>query len=117
MNDMPKFDRRTFVVGALAGAIVAVEAFKAARGIRGSTGLIFVPALTGLGAPEWDPTARGLVIGITRGTTAAHLARATLEEGLAVFSERFASVVLAEQPMWAACVMENRLLSLRLILR
>jgi glycerol kinase len=40
---------------------------------------VFVPALTGLGAPDWDPTARGLVIGITRGTTAAHLARATLE--------------------------------------
>ena len=40
---------------------------------------MFVPALTGLGAPEWDPTARGLVIGITRGTTRAHLARATLE--------------------------------------
>jgi glycerol kinase len=40
---------------------------------------VFVPALTGLGAPDWDPTARGLVIGITRGTTRAHLARATLE--------------------------------------
>jgi glycerol kinase len=41
--------------------------------------VVFVPALTGLGAPEWDPTARGLIIGITRGTTAAHLARATLD--------------------------------------
>jgi len=38
-----------------------------------------VPALTGLGAPDWDPHARGLVIGITRGTTRAHLVRATLE--------------------------------------
>ena len=37
------------------------------------------PALTGLGAPDWDPSARGLVIGITRATTRAHLARATLE--------------------------------------
>ena len=40
---------------------------------------MFVPALTGLGAPDWDPQARGLIIGITRGTTSAHIARATLE--------------------------------------
>ena len=39
----------------------------------------FVPALTGLGAPHWDPRARGAVVGITRGTTRAHLARAALE--------------------------------------
>src|SRR5207302_6288546 len=39
----------------------------------------FVPALTGLGAPHWDPYARGTIVGITRGTTAAHLARAALE--------------------------------------
>jgi len=38
-----------------------------------------VPALTGLGAPDWDPTARGAILGITRSTTRAHLARATLE--------------------------------------
>ncbi len=42
-------------------------------------GLVFVPALTGLGAPDWDPRARGTIVGITRGTTRAHLARATLE--------------------------------------
>ncbi|MGB9755300.1 MAG: glycerol kinase GlpK [Desulfurella sp.] len=42
-------------------------------------GVYFVPALVGLGAPFWDPYARGLIIGITRGTTKAHLARATLE--------------------------------------
>jgi glycerol kinase len=41
--------------------------------------VVFVPALTGLGAPHWDPYARGTIVGITRGTTAAHLARATLE--------------------------------------
>ena len=40
---------------------------------------MFVPALTGLGAPHWDPHARGLIIGITRGTTRAHIVRATLE--------------------------------------
>ncbi len=42
-------------------------------------GVYFVPALTGLGAPHWRPEARGIIHGITRGTTAAHLARATLE--------------------------------------
>ena len=41
--------------------------------------VVFVPALTGLGAPHWDPHARGALLGITRGTTRAHLARATLE--------------------------------------
>src|SRR5262249_40012340 len=40
---------------------------------------VFVPALTGLGSPWWDPDARGLVAGITRGTTRAHLVRAALE--------------------------------------
>ncbi len=44
-----------------------------------SGGVVFVPALTGLGAPHWDPDARGAIVGITRGTTRAHLARATLE--------------------------------------
>ena len=42
-------------------------------------GVHFVPALSGLGAPYWDPHARGTIVGITRGTTRAHLARATLE--------------------------------------
>src|SRR5262249_60357727 len=44
-----------------------------------SAGVVFVPALTGLGAPDWDPDARGAVFGITRGTRRAHLIRATLE--------------------------------------
>jgi glycerol kinase len=39
----------------------------------------FVPALTGLGSPHWDPDARGTIVGLTRGSTRAHLARATLE--------------------------------------
>lgn len=42
-------------------------------------GIYFAPALTGLGTPHWDPFARGLIGGITRGTTAAHIARAALE--------------------------------------
>lgn len=44
-----------------------------------SQGVIFIPALTGLGAPHWDPDTRGTLFGITRGTTRAHIARATLE--------------------------------------
>ncbi|HRI66664.1 MAG TPA: glycerol kinase, partial [Polyangium sp.] len=50
-----------------------------ARTVEASDGVMFVPALSGLGAPYWDADARGVVCGITRGTTAAHLARATLE--------------------------------------
>jgi glycerol kinase len=50
-----------------------------ARSVDDSGGVVFVPALTGLGAPDWDPDARGAIFGLTRGTTTAHLARATLE--------------------------------------
>ncbi len=50
-----------------------------ARKVSSSDGCVFVPALAGLGAPYWDQAARGTITGITRGTTAAHLARATLE--------------------------------------
>ncbi len=50
-----------------------------AKSVESSDGVHFVPALAGLGAPYWDPHARGTITGITRGTTKAHLARATLE--------------------------------------
>ena len=50
-----------------------------ARQVADSGGVVFVPALTGLGAPHWRSDARGQISGLTRGTTAAHLARATLE--------------------------------------
>ena len=50
-----------------------------ARSLSGNDGVYFVPALTGLGAPYWDPAARGTLVGITRGTTRAHLVRAALE--------------------------------------
>jgi len=50
-----------------------------ARSVPDNGGVYFVPALTGLGAPHWRPDARGLVTGITRGTTHAHFARAALE--------------------------------------
>ncbi len=50
-----------------------------AASVEDSGGVYFVPALTGLGAPYWDQYARGTIIGMTRGTTQAHIARATLE--------------------------------------
>jgi glycerol kinase len=50
-----------------------------AASVKDTGGVSFVPALSGMGAPHWDADARGTVIGISRGTTAAHIARATLE--------------------------------------
>jgi glycerol kinase len=50
-----------------------------AASLEGNDGVYFVPALTGLGAPHWDPYARGTIVGLTRGSGRAHLARATLE--------------------------------------
>jgi glycerol kinase len=50
-----------------------------ARQVPDTDGVHFVPAFTGLGAPYWDPQARGALLGLTRGTGAAHIARATLE--------------------------------------
>ncbi|MCM3885798.1 glycerol kinase GlpK [Frankia sp. R82] len=50
-----------------------------AASLPGNDGVYFVPALAGLGAPHWDPRARGTLLGLTRGTSRAHLARAVLE--------------------------------------
>jgi glycerol kinase len=50
-----------------------------ARSLEGNDGVYFVPALTGLGSPHWDPYARGTIVGLTRGNGRAHLARAALE--------------------------------------
>ena len=57
----------------------AAETAAIAATVESSDGVVFVPALTGLGAPHWDPHARGTILGLTRGTTRAHLVRATLE--------------------------------------
>jgi len=57
----------------------ASEIESLAASVPDSGGVAFVPALTGLGAPHWDPDARGAILGLTRGTTKAHLARAALE--------------------------------------
>ena len=57
----------------------AAEAGPLAGSVPDSGDVVFVPALTGLGAPWWDPHARGTILGITRGTTRAHLVRATVQ--------------------------------------
>jgi len=63
-------------LGVIAGA---AESEALAREVGSTDGVFFVPALTGLGSPHWDPEARGLICGLTRGTTRAHLVRAALE--------------------------------------
>ena len=57
----------------------AAETAALAASLASNDGVYFVPALTGLGSPHWDPYARGTIVGLTRGSTRAHLARATLE--------------------------------------
>jgi glycerol kinase len=57
----------------------AAESEELARSVESTDGVVFVPALTGLGAPHWEPNARGAIFGLTRGTTRAHLVRAALE--------------------------------------
>ncbi len=57
----------------------AAEIEALAASVPDNGGVVFVPALTGLGAPDWDPDARGLIIGLSRGTTSGHIARAALE--------------------------------------
>jgi len=73
----------------------AAETEMLARSIASNDGVYFVTALTGLGAPAWEPNARGMIVGLTRGTGRAHLARAALEamaystaDVLALMSER-----------------------------
>ncbi len=57
----------------------SAESEALATSIDSTDGVVVVPALTGLGAPHWDPGARGTIVGITRGTTSAHITRAALE--------------------------------------
>ena len=57
----------------------AAESEELARSLDSNDGVYLVPAFTGLGSPHWDPYARGTVVGLTRGTGRAHLARAALE--------------------------------------
>ncbi len=57
----------------------SADSEKLAESLESNEGVYFVPALVGLGAPYWDPSARGMIIGITRGTRREHFARAALE--------------------------------------
>lgn len=66
-----------------------------AKQVKDTGGVVFVPALAGLGAPHWRPEARGVIRGIDRSTTAAHLARATLE-GIAFLIHDLAEAMRAE---------------------
>ena len=76
-----------FVAGALVGWLrdglgiieKASDIEQLASGVTDTGGVMVVPALTGLGTPHWDPFARGLIIGLSRATTKAHVARAALE--------------------------------------
>ena len=82
----------------------AAEVNALAASVEDSGGVIVVPAFVGLGAPHWDPRARGAMFGLTRGTTAAHIARATLD-GIAF---QVADVLEAME-----CDMGGRLANLR----
>jgi glycerol kinase len=57
----------------------AAEVEALAASVPDNGGVVLVPAFAGLGAPHWDPYARGTIVGLSRGTTAGHIARATLE--------------------------------------
>ena len=62
------------------GVIQSSDQIRSLAGsVPDSGGVVFVPAFAGLGAPHWDPRARGMMIGLTRGTTKAHIARAAVE--------------------------------------
>ncbi len=75
-----------------------------AASVRDSGGVYLVPAFAGLGAPHWDAYARGAILGVTRGTTAAHLARAALES----IAFQSAEVLLAMQNDAAHALAELR---------
>jgi glycerol kinase len=94
-----------FVAGALVqwlrdelGLIERSEDIEAlALTVADSAGVTIVPAFTGLGAPDWDPRARGAILGLTRGTTRAHIARAALE-AIALSSAELVAAMNADLP-------------------
>jgi glycerol kinase len=73
----------------------AADTEELARSVESTDDVWFVPALTGLGAPHWDPHARGAIVGISRGTSRAHVARATLES-IAYQSADVANAIVEE---------------------
>jgi glycerol kinase len=97
----------------------AAEIEALAGSVADSGGVAFVPAFAGLGAPHWDPYARGAIFGLTRGTTAAHLARAALESialqvvDLVSALEHEAGLTLAELRVDGGATANNLLLQLQ----
>jgi glycerol kinase len=87
-----------------------------AASVSDNGGVYLVPAFAGLGAPHWDPYARGLVVGITRGTTSGHLARAALEsiayqvDDLLAAVQRDSGISLAELRVDGGASTNNALL-------
>ncbi|MEX2112640.1 MAG: glycerol kinase GlpK [Pirellulales bacterium] len=87
-----------------------------ANSVESSDGVYLVPAFVGLGAPYWDPYARGTIVGITRGTTAAHIALAAIESmafqsrDLLEAMERDAGVRLAELKVDGGASVNNRMM-------
>jgi glycerol kinase len=84
----------------------AAQSEDLARRTSSTEGVYFVPALVGLGAPHWEPHARGTIVGLTRGTTRAHLVRAALEamaystaDVLAVMRERMSATAALDAPL------------------
>jgi len=97
----------------------AAESEQLAASVPDTGDVYFVPALTGLGTPYWDPYARGTIVGISRGTTRAHLVRATLEamafqtvDVLRAMSEDAAAAIPALRVDGGACA-NNLLLQLQ----
>jgi glycerol kinase len=94
----------------------AAETEALAQSIAANDGVYFVPALAGLGAPHWDAYARGSLFGITRGTTRAHIARATLESicyqtrDVAEAMERDSGITLKELRVDGGAVNNNFLM-------
>jgi glycerol kinase len=82
----------------------AAEIESLASSVPHADGVVFVPAMVGLGAPHWRPEARGMIHGITRGTTRAHIARATLD-GIAL---QISDIVTAMERDYGADVSELR---------
>ena len=83
-----------------------VEALAAS--VDSADGVVVVPAFTGLGAPHWDPDARGTILGVTRGTTAAHLARATLDGVAHQTADLLAAMTADVEAAGAAALAELR---------
>ena len=78
-----------------------------AESVPDAGGVMMVPAFTGLGAPYWNADARGTIIGLTRGTTVAHIARAALEsiayQSAALLQAMSRDAVAAAARRWPSC--------------